>query len=164
MASFPTAILVADDGSPESDRAMEAAVELARATESSLSLVHSKSLQPSVVGTTVSTPHIERLRTEGQSLVDRRVREASAKGLDLDQAWVRMGRRVEATVIEAAAELGAGLLVVGARGRSPSQRYALGDLSVSLARDAPCSVLIIHSEQARPQVRTTSAPGHGDQR
>ncbi|MFD0774418.1 universal stress protein [Streptomonospora algeriensis] len=163
MASFPTAILVADDGSPESDRALEAAAALALATGSSLSLVHSKSVQPSVVGTTVSTPHMERLRSEGQSLVDRRFREAAAKGLALEQAWVRMGRRIEATVIAAAEELGAGLLVVGARGRSPSRRYALGDLSASLARDAPCSVLIIHAQPSRSQPGTTGAHEHGDQ-
>ncbi|RNL84195.1 universal stress protein [Halostreptopolyspora alba] len=164
MASFPTSILVADDGSPESDRALDTAVELALATGASLSLVHSKSLSPSVVGTTVTTAHTERLHAEGEELVDRRVREVSAKGLRLDHAWVRLGRRIEATVTAAAEELGSGLLVVGARGRSPSQRYALGDLSVSLVREAPCSVLTVHSEQARAQPGTTGARRQGDQR
>ncbi|MBB4930530.1 nucleotide-binding universal stress UspA family protein [Lipingzhangella halophila] len=164
MASFPTSMLVADDGAPESDWALKTAVELALTTESSLSLVHSKSLAPSVVGTTVTATHIERLRTEGQALVDRRVQEVSAKGLRLDHAWVRLGRRVEAAVIAAAEELGSGLLVVGARGRSPGQRAALGDLSVSLVREAPCSVLTVHAERARTQPGTTGARRQGDHR
>lgn len=162
MAAFPTRILVADDGSPASDRALETAVELALATDSPLSLVHPKSLSPSVVGTTVTTTHMERLRTEGQMLVDRRLREVSDQGLELDHAWVRLGRRIEATVTAAAKELDSGLLIVGSRGRSVSHRYALGDLSLSLVRMAHCSVLVVHAERTQPPSGSTSSRRDGD--
>jgi nucleotide-binding universal stress UspA family protein len=163
MAPFPTAILVADDGSPESDRALDTATQLAAATGSPLSLVHVKSLSPSVVGTTVTTTHMERLQAEGQRLVDRRVQEVSSRGMILEHAWVRLGRRIEPTVITAAKELESGLLVVGARGGSVSRRHVLGDLSVALVRDAPCSVLVVHAQRLRSPPRSAGAQHEGNQ-
>ena len=99
MLSLPTSILVADDGSAEADMALSTAAELARATASTLSLVHVKSLEPIVAGTTVTQTQVERLREEGEVLVERRASEISGQGIELDQALVRLGRRVEATVI-----------------------------------------------------------------
>lgn len=146
MLSLPTRILVADDGSAEADAALGTAVALARATASSLSLVHVKSLEPIVAGTTVTQAQIDRLREQGEALLERRTSEVSDRGIELDQALVRLARRIEATVIRTATELGTGLLVVGARGGTPGSRRALGDLSVRLARDAHCSVLVVRTE------------------
>lgn len=163
MLSFPTGILVADDGSPESDRALSAAVELARATLSELSLVHVKSLEPSVAGTTVTPAQIDRLREQGEALVERRAAEAAERGLELDHAEVRLGRNIEVTVLRAATDLGSGLLVVGARGRGPGQRRALGDLSRRLASNAPCSVLVVR-EEPNPGATGTPSARHPEDR
>ena len=160
MLSLPTSILVADDGSAEADMALSTAAELARATASTLSLVHVKSLEPIVAGTTVTQTQVERLREEGEVLVERRASEISGQGIELDQALVRLGRRVEATVIRTAAELGTGLLVVGARGGTPGYRRVLGDLSLRLARDAHCSVLVVRAQEGQQAQRSS----RGDQR
>ena len=148
MASFPTTFLVADDGSSESDMAFDTALALAHATGASLALVHVKSVAPSVVGTMLTPTHEQRLREQGQALIEQRVAQASARGLELGSTSVRLERRIEAAVRDVAVELGAGMLIVGARGASAGQRYILGDLSMRLVRDAPCSVLVVHAEPA----------------
>ncbi|GAB3715325.1 universal stress protein [Nocardiopsis nanhaiensis] len=160
MLSLPTSILVADDGSTEADMALGTAVAGARATASTLSLVHVKSLEPIVAGTTVTPAQVDRLREQGEALVERRGSETSTQGVELDHAVVRLARRIEATVIRTAAELGTGLLVVGARGGTPGSRRALGDLSLRLARDAHCSVLVVRAQATEGAQRS----GPEDQR
>ncbi|RKS09338.1 nucleotide-binding universal stress UspA family protein [Nocardiopsis sp. Huas11] len=163
MVSFPTTVLVADDGSPESDRAVDAAAQLVRATNSSLSLVHVRSLSPTVIGFPPTPAYTERLREEGLALVERRTADLSAAGVELEHAEVRLGKRIETTVTGTAAELGVGLLVVGARGGTPGQRYLLGDLSVHLVREARCSVLVVHTEDYRSAHRSPPDGRHQDQ-
>ena len=158
MPSFPTAILVADDGSAESDSALEAALELARATASSLSLVHVRSLYPAVVGTTVTPEQARRLREQGEYVVQRRVVEASEWGIPLEHVEVRLSRRIESAITDTARRLGIGLLVVGARGGGATQRHVLGDISRRLVREAHCSVLVVHAAQAQSGPRTRSGP------
>lgn len=145
MVHFPTNILIADDGSAESELAIEAGAEIALATNSALSLVHVKSLAPTVVGTTVTSAGMERLRADGQALLDRRVDMLTRRGVPVHRTLLRLGRRIENTVLAATAEVGAGLLVVGVRGANPSVRFVLGDISMSLVRDAPCTVLAVRS-------------------
>lgn len=154
MVSFPTTVLVADDGSPESDKALNSAMELARTTGSTLALVHVRSLSPSVAGIPVSPAHAQRLREEGQALVERRTEQVAAQGLTLEHAEVRLGHRLETTVIRTADELGAGLLIVGARGATAGQRYILGDLSLRIVRNARCSILVVHA----PRNQAVSPP------
>ncbi|WP_017586821.1 universal stress protein [Nocardiopsis ganjiahuensis] len=164
MLSFPTGIMVVDDGSPESDRALTAATELARATRSVLSLVHVKSLEPSVAGTTVTPAQVDRLREQGEALVERRAAEAAELGTELEHAEVRLGRNIEATVLRAAADLGSGLLVVGARGRGVGQRKVLGDLSLRIVTDAPCSVLVVREESDTGRTGAQGARHHEERR
>lgn len=164
MSSFPTAILVADDGSAESDLALETALELARLTESSLSLIHVRSLYPAVVSTTVTPEQARRLREQGEHFVQRRVAEASEWGVPLEYAEVRLSRRIESAITDTARRLGIGLLVVGARGGGAAQRHMLGDISRRLVRESHCSVLVVHAAQAQsgPRTRPGLSPLEGD--
>lgn len=143
VVSFPTTVLVADDGSSSSDAAFDTAAELVLATGSRLAIVHIKSSSPSVVGTTVTPAHRERLRAHGEALIERRTAQAADRGVELGHASVRFARRIEAAVRIVAEEVGCGLLVVGVRGTSAGRRYLSGDLSLRLTRDAPCSVLVV---------------------
>lgn len=162
MQTFPTRILIADDGSPEAGRAVGAAVGLVRATGAELSLVHVKSLEPVVAGTTVTPARVDQLREQGEELVGRRTAEIGEYGVRLEHAEVRLGRSIETTLLRAVSELGADLLVVGARGRGMVRRRALGDLSARLVSEAPCSVLAVRGEPAPGATRSRRARGDGD--
>ena len=157
MPEFPTRILIADDGSPEAGRAVDAAVNLARATGAALSLVHVKSVAPTVAGTTVTPARVDQLREQGEELVGRRSARVGEYGVRFEHAEVRMGRNIEATVLGAAADLRADLLVVGARGRGTVRRRVLGDLSTRLVGDAPCSVLVVRGEPSPEPARGLGA-------
>lgn len=56
-------------------------------------------------------------------------------------------------LVEVATERRSDLIVIGARGLTPSQRFLVGSVSMSVARHAPCSVLVtrpvprMHSSQ-----------------
>lgn len=160
MVSSSVTVLVVDDGSSESDAALDTAVALTRVTGSLLALLHVKSLASHVVGTTVTPTLFAQLRDQGEELVGRRVAEIAAKGVAPDFAEVRFGRRIETTVTRTARELDAKVLVVGARDGGIARRHAMGDLSLQLVREAPCSVLVVrggspwprpdHPEQGQP--------------
>lgn len=148
MPSFPTAILVADDGSAEADLALETALELTLTTGSSLSLVHVRSLSPSMVGTAVTREQERRIREEGENLVERRASEVAERGVPLEHVEMRLSRRIESAITDTAERIGAGLLVVGARG-GPGRRHLMGDISYRLVREAHCSVLVVQGAQTR---------------
>lgn len=150
MVSSPATVLVVDDGSPESDAALDTALALTRATGSLLALLHVKSLASHVVGTTVTPTLFAQLREQGEEFVGRRVAEISAKGMELDFAEVRFGRRIETTVTHTVRELDAEILVVGARDGGIARRQVTGDLSLHLAREAPCSVLVVRGNSPWP--------------
>ncbi|QRN79823.1 MAG: universal stress protein [Nocardiopsis sp. BM-2018] len=162
MPDFPARILIADDGSPEAGRAIDAAVNLVRVTGAALSLVHVKSLEPAVAGTTVTPVRVDQLREQGEELVGRRTARIGEFGIRLEHVEVRLGRSIEATVLRAAADLGTDLLVVGARGRGTVRRRALGDLSTRLVGDAPCSVLVVRGQPSPEPARGLRAYGDED--
>src|SRR5690606_24304606 len=45
-------------------------------------------------------------------------------------------------LVELASERRSDLIVIGARGLTPSQRFLVGSVSMTVARHAPCSVLV----------------------
>ena len=153
MVSFPTLVLVADDGSPESDRAVEAAARVTESTGSRLALVHVKAHSPSVTGVTAVPAQEENLRAQGEAFLRWRHDQLADRGVTPVRTELRLSRRPERSVVRVAEELDAGLIVVGVRGGRPGQRMVLGDLSLPLARDAHCSVLVVRDG-------LTEAAGH----
>lgn len=143
MVSFPTLVLVADDGSPESERAVDTAARLAESTGSRLALVHVKVRSPSVAGVTAVPAQEEQLTTQGEELLRRRRSELAERGIMIAHTELRLTQRPERSILQVSEELRAGLIVVGVRGAHSTDRLALGDLSLPLARDAHCSVLVV---------------------
>ncbi|GHD25729.1 universal stress protein [Nocardiopsis kunsanensis] len=154
MVSFPTLVLVADDGSPESDRAVATAARLTEATGSRLALVHVKVRSPSVTGVTAVPAQEERLNSQGEAFLRRRREELAERGIPSVHTELRLTRRPERSVLRVSEELRAGLIVVGVRGARSADRLVLGDLSLPLARDAHCSVLVVRDGRHGTAERT----------
>lgn len=104
MLEWPTSMLAVDDGSTDSDAAIETASATALVTGSHLSLVHVKLLAPPRVGDQPSADTIDRLRQEGRGLLERCVREVRERGVEVDQQLLELGRRVETEVERAVGE------------------------------------------------------------
>jgi nucleotide-binding universal stress UspA family protein len=143
VALFPTTVLVAVDGSPASERALDAAWEVCEATGSSLHLVHVKVSRGTITSRPTSPAGREALATEGEELVAAVRQRAEARGVVVTGTYVRGGDSVERALVHAQEELGAGLLVVGASGAGSLGKRLLGTVPTSTVSRASGSVLVV---------------------
>jgi nucleotide-binding universal stress UspA family protein len=153
MSIFPTKVLLATDGSKEAELATRTAADLAQKTSSELHVVHVFGIAP--VGTQV---YLEATDLQGEALeeeAEERISEQRAREvLEVEVEKVRSagGTVVEAHLIEGriapqivalAEQIGAGLIVMGARGVGGIRRALTGSVSDSVVRHAHCPVLVV---------------------
>ena len=86
-------------------------------------------------------PELEDQKKPARELVERFARELQNEGFKVDTA-VEIGD-VRDTIIDAAAEWNADLIVVGSHGQRGIQRFLLGSVAEFVARHAKCSVEIV---------------------
>ena len=155
MSIFPTKILLATDGSQEAELAGRTAADVAVKTGSELHVVHVFGLAP--VGPPV---YPEATDLQGEALeaeAEERISEQRAKealevevekvrsaGGDVAQAHLREGR-VAPEIVALAEGIGAGLIVMGSRGRGGIRRALMGSVSDAVVRHAHCPVLVVRS-------------------
>src|SRR5215213_8978938 len=160
MSIFPTKILLATDGSSEAELAARTAVDLSQKTNSELHLIHV--LDVAKVGLSMAVLYSEATDPEGVKLPDpvldedlersakqwgrevleEEVQRVRSAGGTVAQAHLRMGE-VEREIVDLAEDLGAGLIVMGSRGRRGMRRALMGSVSDSVVRHAPCPVMVI---------------------
>ena len=136
-----TKILVAIDGSPASEKALAAAVDLAanyRAELTALGVVE----VPEVVG---MIDEVDEIR-QGTEAYLRQINEAAvnyahSRRVVLRSVLVR-GHAAEAIVKYAESE-GVNLIVVGQHGHSRIARFLLGSTSDRVSEHSPCTVMIV---------------------
>lgn len=142
-------IMIATDGSPRSQFAVDLVAGLPLPAGSTISLVSVVDLPPVVdpFGGFAAVGQI------GYAGMETQVADAVRADLDaLVPRLQRSGVTVEARVLvgRAALELSAAarawpadLLVVGSRGRGPIKTMLLGSVSAELVREAPCPLLVV---------------------
>jgi nucleotide-binding universal stress UspA family protein len=142
MNIFPMRILLATDASEEARLATQTATELARSTDSELHVVH--------VGETSVPPFYSHIRAEaeqrGREVLDEQMRVIESSGGKVAEAHLRVGEP-EKEILLLAQELEAGLVVIGARGKNPIQRYLVGDVAEGVFRHAHCPVLVVRRDE-----------------
>lgn len=146
MSIFPTTILVATDGSEEARLALDTAVDLAQKTGSELHLVHVAHLEHVLATATEIENRAERARRQAENLLDEQVGRLSDAGGPPVQLHPRVGRADE-QILSAAEELGAGVIVLGSRGRGGVRRALMGSVSDSVVRHAHCPVMVVRGRQ-----------------
>ena len=145
MSFFPRKVLLATDGSKDSALARDAAIDLVNKTDSELHVVHVGLLSPWVVPDTLSDAQYERLRQEAQKILDEEVKKIQEAGGTITDAHLRMGR-ADVEIVRLSQELGAGLLIIGNRGRGTIARILLGSDAESIVRHAHCPVMVVREE------------------
>ena len=138
MSIFPTKILLATDGSKEAELASGTAAELAQSTGSELHVLY--------VGE-APNPYVEEVGLAGDDRQARMVLDAEAEkvravGGTVAQAHLSMGK-ADHEIVALAEEIGAGLIVMGSRGRGGIRRALMGSVSDSVVRHAHCPVLVV---------------------
>jgi nucleotide-binding universal stress UspA family protein len=155
MSIFPTKILLATDGSPEATLAAQSAAQIAHETGSELHIVYvhprKVPLHPGdYVGPEVAEYALEReqelLEQETQRLLVAQVERIEAAGSSVSQTHLGIGKPDE-EIVALGEELGAGLIVIGSRGRSGIRRALMGSVCDSVVRHAHCPVLVVRKEK-----------------
>jgi nucleotide-binding universal stress UspA family protein len=153
MSIFPTKILLATDGSKEAELASRTAAELAQSTGSELHVLYVwEAANPYVeaVGLAGDEPVTPRLDAElkrqfdrqARTMLDAQAEKVRALGGTVAQAHLRMGT-ADHEIVTLAEEIGAGLIVMGGRGRGGIRRALMGSVSDSVVRHAHCPVLVV---------------------
>lgn len=140
MAS-PPVILFATDFSPSADQAWEVACLLARSSGARLLVLH------------VIPPQVAGYETVLQGLPVSQYRQQAERALNRYQCPdIPVERRLvegepASTIVRVAVESGADPIVVGSRGQSILSRVLLGSVAEGLLRQAPGTVLVVHSRR-----------------
>jgi nucleotide-binding universal stress UspA family protein len=155
MSIFPTTILLATDGSQEAELAGRTATDLAQKTGSELHVVHVFGIAPigppvypeatDLQGVEFEAETEERQRTseqEARKTLEAEVEKIRSAGGDVAQAHLREGR-VAPEIVALAEDIGAGLIVIGSRGRGGIRRALMGSASDAVVRHAHCPVLVV---------------------
>lgn len=132
---FPAIILLAIDGSEEARIASRMAASISQSTGSELHLVH-------VAGTGGSDPRVyEQVTQRAHNLLEEHTGQMREAGVTITKKHLRSGRP-DREIVALAEELGAGLIVMGGRGRGGMTRALMGSVSDSVVRHAHCPVLV----------------------
>jgi nucleotide-binding universal stress UspA family protein len=134
-------ILVAIDGSPSSEKALAAAVDLAVHYKADLTAL-GVAVLPEVVGMVDEVDEM-RLSTEGhfKRIGEAAVEYARSRGVALRSVVVR-GHAADAIVRYAESE-GMSLVVIGQHGHSRITRFFLGSTSDRVSEHCSCTVMIV---------------------
>lgn len=146
-------VLVAYDGSPPADAALDAALELmsGQPTEFEIALVlFDLPLSVEISDGTLLAASRQAQRTAGgQVLLRARERAARADMTAHCTLLDAEGRRIAEVLVEHAAREHVGLIVIGSHGRRGASRALLGSDAELVARLSPMPVMIVR-EAARP--------------
>jgi nucleotide-binding universal stress UspA family protein len=134
-------MMVAIDGSPASEKALAAAVDLAGHYQADLSAVGVAEI-PEVVG---MVDEVDELRQQAEEhfrrLGEAAVAYARSRGVLLRSVVLR-GHPADALVRYAEAE-GMNLVLLGQHGHSRIARFFLGSTTDRVSEHAPCTVMIV---------------------
>ena len=155
MSIFPTKILLATDGSSEAELATQTAVDLARMSGSelhvvyvedysSIALLYPEATEPEGVEMwdPILEEDLERYSEQHRrELLDAEVERVRSAGGTVAQSHLLMGEAAR-EIVHLAEDLGAGMIVMGSRGRGGIRRALMGSVSDSVVRHAHCPVMV----------------------
>ncbi|AJP60175.1 hypothetical protein UC34_25090 (plasmid) [Pandoraea vervacti] len=139
-------LLVAIDGSPTSDRALDYALAVAKARAARLRVLFVVDVPLAYVADIDPLPYIEALRAQGEHIRGIASQRLGAEGVNGD-VEIRELPPVSGDVAQqinlAAAEFAADAIVVGTHGRRGGRRSALGSVAETCVRQAQRPVILI---------------------
>lgn len=134
-------ILAAVDGSTNSDRAVEAAAELAKLEEAKLVVCHAFMI-PEQYKADLADELEEGLIGDAEKMLSHAVELSASAGVEAESRLIRQSPPAEA-VAAFAKEIEADLVVAGVRGKSEDATRSMGSVSRRISELAGCSVLLV---------------------
>jgi nucleotide-binding universal stress UspA family protein len=143
-------ILVAIDGSPDADKALTEAIDLAESEHARLTLFSALATPPSVAYVGVSGEIAATLARDAQVETETILRAAVERVPDsVSVSTVLSGEAVRPALIDQIATGHHDLVVMGSRGRGALRSVLLGSVSHYVLHHSPIPVLIMHAESER---------------
>jgi len=134
-------ILVAVDGSEQSNAALAIAIDLAQRYGATLCLLHAFPHVSDLLGTPQYMAPLEARSVLGQQVLDSARTQVVMEAV-VDTQLIE-GPAVPA-IVRVATEDGCDLIVMGSRGQGQLAGLLLGSVSSAVAQRAECPVLIVH--------------------
>ena len=135
-------ILVAVDGSPFADAAVDQAISLGGICNSEIFAVGVVDLYPEQMA--VAPSLVEKMSAEVRQHLDR-AKEKIEKADIPCETIVHMGGQPHKFIVQEAKEKGIDLILMGTHGRSGLKRVLLGSVAQNVIGHAPCPVMVVPS-------------------
>jgi nucleotide-binding universal stress UspA family protein len=136
-------ILVAVDGSKESDLALADAIDLALESNAKLTVLHVATAPPSAIRTTAAGALAA---AELPAFHDKLLREAvDSVPTELPVTTLLLDGNPAHEIVKAAREYDHDLIVIGSRGRGRATAALLGSVSHEVLHEAHVPVLVVHA-------------------
>jgi nucleotide-binding universal stress UspA family protein len=143
-------ILVAIDGSPDSDQALTQAIDLAESEHSRLTLFSAIVAPPSAAYVGVSGEVVANLTRDAEAETETIIRMAAQRVPDqVSLSTVLSSEPVRHALIHQIKQGAHDLVVMGSRGRGAVRSVLLGSVSHYVLHHSPIPVLIVHAEPER---------------
>ena len=142
--------LIPHDFSPYADQALTYAIDLGKALQAQLTLLHIIQSLPLAVGigdasTTLADSYLQELESEPNQRLEEARQRVHEAGLPCD-VIVLHGVPFQ-TIIEVADDRDIDLIIMGTHGRTGLAHVLMGSVAEKVMRLAPCPVLIVRERQ-----------------
>jgi len=146
VMKLPKTILVPTDFGESATAALDYAVELAAKVDAKVHVLNAVGIQliGADYGMAVTPDLLTMAYDANQTALDRAIAERATR-CPFGPALLETGDPRD-LIVQAATKLGADLIVMGTHGRRGLRRLLLGSVAESIARTAPCPVLLVRAE------------------
>ncbi|ETW95045.1 MAG: hypothetical protein ETSY1_32245 [Candidatus Entotheonella factor] len=141
--------LVPTDFSPHADQALTKAIELAKALNARLTLLHVLHITPLTVGEVPPTylnQYQADLEIDAEHHLQTALDRVHAAGLQGE--YVISNGPPYLTIVDTAADMKVDLVILGTHGRTGLTHALMGSVAEKVVRLAPCPVLVTRQQQA----------------
>ena len=133
-------ILVAVDGSPFSELAVDQAISLGGICNSEIFVISVVALYPEQLE--VAPTLVEKMSEEVRTYLDKAKGKVDKAGIPCETI-VHIGGKPHEFIVQEAKEKGIDLIVMGTHGRTGIKRVLLGSVAQNVIGHAPCPVLVV---------------------
>ncbi|MEH7114617.1 universal stress protein [Neobacillus niacini] len=145
-------ILVAIDGSKESEWALEKSIEIAKRNNSKLLLAHVIDTRSFLLIDSYDPDIGDRANKLAIDMLEKYQNQALEAGVAHVQYEIEYGSPKVKIPKEIAKNHSIDLIICGATGMNTVERFLIGSVSEHITRFAPCDVLIVRSEKANNKI------------
>ncbi|WP_461213649.1 universal stress protein [Lacticaseibacillus sp. GG6-2] len=152
-------ILVAIDGSYESELAFEKAIAVAKRNDGELFMVHTVDTRAFQNVSSFDSAMVEQVTETAKQTMDQYIEKAKKAGLDNVSYTIEYGAPKTIIARDIPKQHDIDLIMIGATGLNAVERLLIGSVTEYVTRNAPCDVLVVRTDlENKPALASTKQP------